>query len=85
MRDEKVRQAIVDAVVEGIHFTPETAPQKIGHKALGRCLSDIAAMAGTPLAALVTMALPRDFAPEFAAEVRGLGKDGSYVTHASAP
>ena len=53
-----------DAVVEGVHFTPETAPEKIGHKALGRCLSDIAAMAGTPTAALVTIGLPRNFKPE---------------------
>jgi thiamine-monophosphate kinase len=53
-----------DAVVEGVHFTPGTAPEKIGHKALGRCLSDIAAMAGTPTAALVTIALPRDFSPD---------------------
>jgi thiamine-monophosphate kinase len=54
-----------DAVVEGIHFPPDTPAEKIGHKALGRCLSDIAAMAGTPTAALVTLALPRNFAPEF--------------------
>jgi thiamine-monophosphate kinase len=54
-----------DAVVEGVHFTPGTAPEKIGHKALGRCLSDIAAMAGTPGAALVTIALPPDFSPDF--------------------
>ena len=54
-----------DAVVEGIHFTAEAAPEQIGHKALGRCLSDIAAMAGTPLAALVTIALPKDFQPDF--------------------
>jgi thiamine-monophosphate kinase len=50
-----------DAVVEGIHFTRPTAPQKVGHKALARCLSDVAAMAGTPTAALVTVGLPRDF------------------------
>src|SRR5205085_2261252 len=54
-----------DAVVEGIHFSPETPPEKIGHKALGRCLSDIAAMAGTPAAALVTLALPRSFDSNF--------------------
>src|ERR1041385_6766943 len=54
-----------DAIVEGIHFAPETPPEKIGHKALGRCLSDIAAMAGTPGTALVTLALPRNFKPEF--------------------
>ncbi len=50
-----------DAVVEGVHFTAETPPEKIGHKALARCLSDIAAMAGTPVAALITLALPREF------------------------
>lgn len=53
-----------DAVVEGVHFTPNTPPEKIGHKALGRCLSDIAAMAGSPTAALVTLGLPEKFNPE---------------------
>ena len=52
-----------DAVVEGVHFTAEASPEKIGHKALGRCLSDIAAMAGTPTHALVTLALPDKFDP----------------------
>jgi thiamine-monophosphate kinase len=52
-----------DAVVEGVHFTKETPPEKIGRKALARCLSDIAAMAGTPTAALVTLALPKNFDP----------------------
>jgi len=52
-----------DAVVEGIHFTASTPPEKIGHKALARCLSDVAAMAGTPAAAVVTLALPREFDP----------------------
>jgi len=54
-----------DAVVEGVHFTSPVAPEKIGHKALARCLSDIAAMAGTPTAALATIALPRRFDPDF--------------------
>jgi thiamine-monophosphate kinase len=52
-----------DAVVEGVHFKPETPPEKIGHKALGRCLSDVAAMAGAPSAVLVTLALPPTFEP----------------------
>ena len=64
-----------DAVVEGIHFTPATAPEKIGHKALGRCLSDIAAMAGTPTAALVTIGLPRNFEPAFVEAIyTGMGE-----------
>lgn len=58
-----------DAVVEGIHFTRETPPEKIGRKALARCLSDIAAMAGTPTAALVTIALPKIFDAEFVAKI----------------
>jgi thiamine-monophosphate kinase len=58
-----------DAVVEGIHFTKETPPEKTGRKALARCLSDIAAMAGTPSAALVTLGLPEKFEPEFVAGI----------------
>jgi thiamine-monophosphate kinase len=58
-----------DAVVEGIHFTGEAPPEKIGHKALARCLSDIAAMAGTPTAALITIGLPRKFDPDYIARI----------------
>jgi thiamine-monophosphate kinase len=64
-----------DAVVEGIHFTRETPPGKIGRKALARCLSDIAAMAGTPTAALITIGLPPDFDPAFVDGIyRGLNE-----------
>ena len=58
-----------DAVVEGVHFTPDATSEQIGHKALGRCLSDIAAMAGKPTAALVTIALPKDFKTEFVEQI----------------
>jgi len=58
-----------DAIVEGIHFTSDTPPEKIGHKALARCLSDIAAMAGTPSAALVTIALPPKFDVAFVEKI----------------
>jgi thiamine-monophosphate kinase len=58
-----------DAVVEGIHFRSATPPEKIGRKALARCLSDIAAMAGTPTAALVTLALPEKFDEEFVTKI----------------
>lgn len=50
-----------DAVVEGIHFSKTDDPLKVGHKALARALSDIAAMGGTPTHALVTLALPQVF------------------------
>jgi thiamine-monophosphate kinase len=52
-----------DAVVEGIHFLADTPPEKVGHKALARCLSDVAAMGGQPNSALVTLALPQNFDP----------------------
>ncbi len=58
-----------DAVVEGFHFTTETPPEKIGRKALARCLSDIAAMGGTATAALVTLALPKTFETEFVQKI----------------
>lgn len=65
----------VDAVVEGIHFVPETDPVRVGHKALGRCLSDIAAMGGLPVAALVTLGLPTDHDPEWIRRLyEGLGR-----------
>jgi len=54
-----------DAVVEGVHFTADTPAAQVGHKALARCLSDIAAMAGTPTAALVTLALPPRFDTDY--------------------
>lgn len=54
-----------DAVVAGVHFAPEAKGEQVGHKALGRCLSDIAAMGGTPVAAVVTLGLPREYNAEF--------------------
>ncbi len=58
-----------DAVVQGIHFTADVPPEKIGRKALARCMSDIAAMAGTPTAAVVTIALPQNFVPELVEQI----------------
>ncbi|HZF00977.1 MAG TPA: thiamine-phosphate kinase [Methylomirabilota bacterium] len=58
-----------DAIVEGVHFTKEIPPEKIGRKALARCLSDIAAMAGTPNAALVTIGLPKSFDADFIGKI----------------
>jgi thiamine-monophosphate kinase len=66
---ERVVLFKTDAVVEGIHFDHGTEPRRVGHKALARCLSDVAAMAGTPTHALVTLALPNDFDPHY---VQGL-------------
>ncbi len=52
----------VDQVLDGVHVQlAACGPQAVGRKAMARNLSDIAAMAGTPLAAVANVALPRDF------------------------
>jgi thiamine-monophosphate kinase len=64
-----------DAVVEGVHFESGAAPEQVGHKALARCLSDVAAMAGRPTHALVTLGLPPAFDPvRIEAVYRGLNQ-----------
>jgi len=47
-----------DCVVEGVHFTRRTAPERVGWKALARAVSDIAAMGGMPDHAMVTLLAP---------------------------
>ena len=49
-----------DAVVEGVHFTPREKPDLIGRKALARALSDLAAMGAVPIAAVITLGVPKD-------------------------
>lgn len=50
----------VDMLLEGVHFTfPPATPELVGRKALAVNLSDIAAMGGRALAAVVSVALPR--------------------------
>lgn len=44
-----------DVVVEGVHFPPDTEPERIGRKALARTVSDVAAMGGLPEYALITL------------------------------
>lgn len=45
-----------DALVEGVHFTRDAPPGKIGWKAIARVSSDFAAMGGWPERFLVTIA-----------------------------
>ncbi len=61
-----------DMLVEGRHFLPTVAPERLGHKALAVNLSDLAACGAQPLAFTLALALPRadeDFLAGFA---RGL-------------
>ena len=49
-----------DFSLEGIHFRRDWhPPQSVGHRCLTRGLSDIAAMGGEPVAAFLSLALPR--------------------------
>jgi thiamine-monophosphate kinase len=47
-----------DPVVEGVHFDAGTPAEAIGHKAVGRVLSDLAAMGGRPRWALIDVTAP---------------------------
>ena len=50
-----------DFTLEGIHFRRDWHPaESVGHRCLARGLSDIAAMGGEPIAAFLSLALPRD-------------------------
>jgi len=51
----------VDMLMEGVDFIlgPDCPPQAVGHKALAVNLSDLAAMAARPEAAVVAVSLPR--------------------------
>jgi thiamine-monophosphate kinase len=61
MRGGVLQLLKTDALVEGIHFASGTKPERIGWKALCRPLSDIAAMGGTPLNAMITVAAPAEW------------------------
>lgn len=63
-----------DLLVDSIDFTKQTvSPFRLGRKAMGVNLSDIAAMGGLPRAALVTLALPVEMDAAFVDQLyRGL-------------
>ncbi len=51
-----------DPMIEDIHFTRDLDPAIVGHRALARNLSDIAAMGGDPQFCLVSLSLPEELA-----------------------
>jgi thiamine-monophosphate kinase len=63
-----------DFSLEGIHFRRDWhPPESVGHRCLARGLSDIAAMGGEPVAAFLSLALPRDLPQSWVARfARGL-------------
>lgn len=62
--------ATTDTVTDQVDFLlDEIDPRQVGHKALGVNLSDLAAMAARPVAALVSLVLPNENAFELAREL----------------
>ena len=60
----------VDQVLDGVHFDSALhSPHAIGRKAMNRNLSDCAAMAALPAAALASVALPRAVGIDYAKEL----------------
>ncbi len=69
--------AVVDTLVEGVHFPAGSPARSIGHRALAVNLSDVAAMGATPAWALLALTLPRADEPwleEFAAGFSALAR-----------
>lgn len=60
-RGEKLDTLVTtDFSLEGIHFRRDWhSPESVGHRCLARGLSDIAAMGGDPVAAFLSLAVPR--------------------------
>ena len=59
-KNEKDTLVTTDFTLEGIHFRRDWHSAKsVGHRCLARGLSDIAAMGGKPVAAFLSLALPR--------------------------
>ena len=47
-----------DAVIEAVHFDSSASPRSVGHKAVARTLSDLAAMGAEPKWALMNLVAP---------------------------
>ena len=71
----------VDQVLDGVHFDSRIhAPRLIGKKVMNRNLSDCAAMACLPVAAVATVALPRAGVGSASRTIGGIGPQcGAYA------
>ncbi len=69
-----------DSIAEGVHFRRRVSGRRVGRKALAVNLSDIAAMGGVPLWAVVNLGLPGGKSADYCREIyRGLaGLAGEY-------
>ena len=63
-----------DALVENVHFLPDSPPRSLGHRALAVNLSDLAAMGATPAWALLSLTLPDIDEPWLGEFATGFGR-----------
>jgi thiamine-monophosphate kinase len=54
-----------DGVISGVHFFPDDPPAAVARKALRINLSDLAAKGAEPVGFLMSIALPKNFAPDW--------------------
>jgi len=74
--------ASTDASVENVHFRRHwLTPQEIGYRAAAAALSDLAAMAATPIAMLVALCVPERWRGDLVGIADGIG-DASRSFHA---
>jgi thiamine-monophosphate kinase len=69
LRPPKNHEILVttDFSLESVHFRREWhSPEVVGHRCLTRGLSDIASMGGQPIAAFLSLALPKDLPQKWA-------------------
>jgi thiamine-monophosphate kinase len=72
--------ASTDASVEGVHFRREwMSPAEIGERAAIAALSDLAAMAATPIGLLLALSVPEHWEDELRDIARGVGRAASRV------
>lgn len=69
-----------DLSIDGRHFRLEWhPPESIGHRVLARGLSDLAAMGARPLAAFLSLGVPRELAAESHARRSAAGSGGNWI------
>lgn len=54
-----------DPMVEGVHFLANEKPERVGNKAVGRVLSDLAAMGAVPQWMLVNVVAPQELSIDY--------------------